>query len=33
MNAIEQYTWALSVLFRTLVPEGMAYGHANVQTS
>ena len=32
-NAVEQYTWALTVLIRTLLPEGMAYGHAKVETS
>ena len=32
-NAVEQYTWALSVLIRTLLPEGMACGHAKVETS
>ena len=26
--ARQKYTWALSVLFRTLLPEGMAYGRA-----
>ena len=30
---MEQHTWALSVLIRTLLPEGMAYGHAKVETS
>ena len=30
-NAVEQYTWALSVLIWTLLPEGMAYGHAKVE--
>ena len=28
-NAMEQYTWALSVPIRTLLPEGMASGRAN----
>ena len=32
-SALEQYTWALSVLIRTLLPEGMAYGHAKMETS
>ena len=32
-NAIEQHTWALSVLIRTLLPEGMACWRANVQAS
>ena len=32
-NAIEQYAWALSVLIRTLLPEGMAYEHAILETS
>ena len=32
-NAVEQYTWALTVLIRTLLPEIMAYGHAKVETS
>ena len=32
-NAIEQFSWALSVLIRSLVPEGIACGHANVETS
>ena len=32
-NAVEQYTWALSVLVRTLLPEGTACGHARVETS
>ena len=32
-NAVEQYTWALSVLVTTLLPEGMAYGHAKMETS
>ena len=30
---MEQCTWALSVLIRTLLPECMAYGHAKVETS
>ena len=29
----KQYTWALSLLIRSLIPEGMAYGHARVETS
>ena len=32
-NAVEQYTWALSVLIRTLSTESMAYGHAKVEAS
>ena len=32
-NAVEQYTWALSVLVRTLLPEGMAFGHTKMETS
>ena len=32
-NAVEQYTWALSVLIRTLLPEGMASGHAKMEAS
>ena len=32
-NAIEQYSWALSVLFRTLLPEGMANGRGNLEAS
>ena len=32
-SAVEQYTWALSVLIRTLLPEGMAFGHAKMETS
>ena len=32
-SAVGQYTWALSVLIRILLPEGMAYGHAKVETS
>ena len=32
-NAIEQYTCALSVPIRTLLPEGVAYGGANLETS
>ena len=32
-NVVEQHTWALSVLIRTLLPEGMAYVHAKMETS
>ena len=32
-NAAEQHAWALGVLVRTLLPEGMAHGHAKVETS
>ena len=32
-NAIQKYTWALSVLIRTLLPEGMACGRANLEAS
>ena len=31
--AVEQHAWALSVLVRTLLPEGMAYGHVKIETS
>ena len=32
-NAVEQYTWAFRLLIRTLLPEGMAYGHVKMETS
>ena len=32
-NAVDQYTWTLRVLIRTLLPEGMAFGHAKVEAS
>ena len=32
-NAVDQYTWALTVLITTWLPEGMACGHAKVETS
>ena len=32
-NAMEQYSWAHSVLIRTLFPEGMSYGRANLEAS
>ena len=32
-NALEQYSWALSVLIRTLLPDGMAYGRGNPEAS
>ena len=32
-RSLRGYTWALSVLIRTLLTEGMAYGHAKVETS